>query len=558
MINKIKYHIILLGCILVFSGCKDYLEKYPLDGPSSSSFITNESELMLAINGCYESLTYHPSAHNCPLPIILDHVSDLGFDRNNGTLQEVGKGSHDSENGMFENIWKGAYKGIARCNFVLDNMVKIKDIVPATIYDRVAAEARFLRAYHYHHLTEMFGGVPLITKSLTLSEAQAPKNTKEEVVNFILTEMEEAAAILPPSYAAKENGRATKGAALAIKARIALYNGKWDIAAKAAQDVMNLKSYALHANYGELFSYKGQTSTEIIFALQYLKGTRTHNVPSQFFSRMASGFSGFVPGQALVDSYECTDGLSIDKSPGYDPKKPFENRDPRLGFTVALPGTNFLNFLFETDKSIVKTWNYNTTPATLVNNTDATNAFATFTGYCWRKYTDLTDKVERTTSELNIISIRYAEILLIYAEAKIEANKIDNTVYAAINEVRQRPSVNMPAITADKTQPELVSIIRKERKYELANEGLRMFDIRRWKIAEQVMNGTFYGRVPIGLLAAAPTIDANGTPNYSLVPNKADMRVVETRIFKANRDYLWPIPNIERLTNPQLIQNPNY
>jgi len=124
--------------------------------------------------------------------------------------------------------------------------------------------------------------------------------------------------------------------------------------------------------------------------------------------------------------------------------------------------------------------------------------------------------------------------------------------------VRQRPSVNMPAITPGKTQAQLRSIVRKERKYELAVEGLRLFDIRRWGIAEEVMTGEFLGRIPRGLLSNAPVIDENGTPDYSNVANKAAMRVVETRSFNPNRDYLWPIPNIETLTNTNLEQNPNY
>ncbi|WP_207513912.1 RagB/SusD family nutrient uptake outer membrane protein [Longitalea luteola] len=554
-----RKYIILFVLFSTFAACKkNYLDKYPLDGPSSSSFITNEKELILAINGCYASLTFHPSAHNCPMPVILDHVTDLGFDRNNGTLQEVGKGSHDSNNGLFVNIWSSSYSAIARCNFLLENIDKVKDVVNTQLFNRVKAEARFLRAYNYHYLVEMFGGVPLVTTTLKMTEAQVPRSSKEELVNFMMTELEEAATDLPTSYAATESGRATKGAALAIKARIALYNEKWELAADAAKRVMDLNAYELHADFGELFTYKGQTSKEIIFALQYLKGTKTHNIPSQFFSRMASGFSGLVPGQSLVDSYECTDGRSIDVSPLFDPAKPFANRDPRLGYTMALPGSVFLNFLFETHKDSVRTWDYNTTPARRVNNTDATNAFATFTGYCWRKYTDLTDRIERTTSELNVISVRYAEVLLIYAEAKIEANQIDNTVYSAINTVRQRPGVNMPAIANGKTREQLRSIVRKERKYELAGEGFRLFDIRRWKIADQLMNGIFYGRIPKGLLATAPKIDDNGTPDYSVVPNRGEMRVVETRIFKANRDYLWPIPNIEILTNTSLEQNPNY
>jgi len=270
------------------------------------------------------------------------------------------------------------------------------------------------------------------------------------------------------------------------------------------------------------------------------------------------GFTNKVPSQSLVDAYPCTDGLNIDKSPLYDPKSPYKNRDPRLGFTIAVPGSIFYNYQFETHRDSVKCWNYNTTPATRVDNQDALNAFATFTGYCWKKYVDLEDKADRTNSELNVIQIRYAEILLIYAEAKNELGQLDQSVYDAINLVRTRPSVNMPAITTGKTMAEFRSLVRKERMYELAMEGFRLSDLRRWKIADKAMTGNFYGRVQKGLLVAAPQIDVNGLADYSAVPNRAELRVIEVRVFDTGRDYLWPIPNIETVTNPKLIQNPKY
>lgn len=557
MLLKIKCWIFFVALVVITPACNKYLEKYPLEGPSDASFFSNQDELMLALNGCYKSLNYAPS-DAMPLAVLLDATSDIGWDRNNSPWQEIGKGSHDSNNGFVKTVWTESYKGIARCNFLLDNIDKLKDKITPAIYTRVKAEARFLRALNYHYLIELFGGVPLVIKSLKLEEAQIPKSSKEEVVTFIMNELDEAAAGLPVSYDANNNGRATKGAALTIKARTALYNGKWEIAANAAKAVMDLKSYKLHGNYGQLFTYAGQNSTEIIFSLQYLKGVITHAITNNLLSRMAQGASNKVPGQNFIDSYESTDGLSIDKSPLYDPKNPFENRDPRLGFTVALPGSNFFNYKFETHKDSLFTWNYNTTPATRVANLEATHAFATYTGYCWRKYTDIADKDDRSNSELNVILARYAEVLLIYTEAKVEMNQIDPSVYAAINEVRQRPSVNMPPIQPGKTQAEFRSIIRKERKYELGLEGFRLVDIRRWKIAEQVMNGPFLGRIPNGLLAKAPVIDVNGTPDYSAVPNRTQMRLIETRAFNPSRDYLWPIPNIEILTNPKLTQNAGY
>lgn len=557
MTSKIKYWIIIACFIIINPGCSKYLERYPLEGPSDASFFTNQDELILALNGCYKSLNYYPS-DNMPLVVLLDATADIGWDRNNSAWQEIGKGSHDSNNGFVRTVWTESYKGIGRCNFLLDNIDKVKDKVAPALFERVKSEVRFIRALNYHYLIELFGGVPLVTKTLKLSEAQLPKNTKEEVATFVMNELEEAAVNLPISYTGADVGRATKGAALTIKARTALYNSKWDIAASAAKAVMDLKYYSLHNSYPQLFTYAGQSSKEIIFTLQFLKGLQSHSLPLNMLSRMALGNSNKVPGQNYIDMFESSDGLSIDKSPLYNPLTPYDNRDPRLGYTIAVPGSNFFNIKFETHKDSLTTTNYATTPFTRVANVEATHAFATYTGYCWRKYTDITDKDDRSNSALGLILARYAEVLLIYAEAKMELNQIDATVYTALNEVRQRPTVSMPAITSGKTQADLRYIIRKERNYELGLEGLRLFDIRRWKIAEKVMNGPFLGRIPNGLLAKAPVFDVNGIPDYSGVPNRAQMRLVETRAFNVNRDYLWPIPLIETLTNPNLKQNAGY
>ena len=559
MKKHIKYFLLITILVFASTACKkDYLDKVPLSGPSNQSFFTSQDELILAVNGIYSSMAITPS-DGMPYNMTIDAVTDINWDRNTSGLQAIGRGNQDSNSDYGLNLWSSFYKLIARCNFILDNAEKVKSVATPAIFARSVAEARFGRAYAYQNLIELYGGVPLVTKVLALNEAQVPRNTKDEVLTFVLAELEEASKDLPVTYGAADVGRATRGAALALKARAALFNGKWDIAATAAKAVMDLNNYALHSSFSDLFTYNGQNSKEIIFSLQYLKtAKKTHSVPRNLLSRNGQGTSNKVPSQSLVDSYECTDGLTIDQSPLYNPAKPFLNRDPRLGFTVALPGSVYFNYQFETHKDSLKCWNYNTSPATRVDNQDALNAFATFTGYCWRKYVDLTDKVDVANSEMNIIVVRYAEVLLTYAEAKIESGTVDASVYAAINSVRQRPGVNMPAIPSGLSQAELRSVVHKERMYEFAMEGLRLFDIRRWKIAAQVMAGPFYGRIPKGLLASAPVIDANGIANYTNVPNRADMRVIETSLFNINRDYLWPIPNIEIVTNPKLVQNPGY
>lgn len=550
-------YFVLVIIAIFFISCEDYLDKKPLDSPSYETFLQNESEFEMAVAGCYNSL-YLKTNNDVPYPVSLEFTSDIAFWRGVDDLNLVGKGLATPDNSMVSAFWNAFYAGIGRCNYILTKVPEPLPGMSADKYNQRIAEVRFLRAYFYSLLNELWGGVPLVTKPVNLSESQIPRSTKDQVTDFILSELDEAAKFLNPKAEGINFGRATKGTALALKSRIALYNSRWTVAAQAAKDVMDMNQYALYNNYGDLFFYKGQSASEIIFTIQYKKGSVIQGMPVAFYSRMAQGFSVLIPVQSLVDSYECIDGLPIDKSPLFDPAKPFKNRDPRLNFTVVLPQTLYINYIFETNKDSLFTWDYNFTPRKRVPNTEATHAYATFSGYCWRKYADPADKADRSKSELDFILFRYAEVLLNYAEAKTEANQIDQSVYDAINAVRTRPSVNMPPITSGKSQSELRSIIRKERKYELSCEGFRLFDIRRWNIADKVMAGNLYGRVSNAFLSNAPVIDENGTPDYSGVANKDKMRVIEVRLFDKEKNYVWPIPRIETEVNKELVQNPNY
>lgn len=549
-----------LACgVLVLSSCADYLDRFPLDNPSDETFLRTEAELDMAVTGAYNTLRYGGSGDvGGPFFPMLEAASDLGWDRNTSALQVLGMGAANVDNQWASSFWSAFYRGIGRCNYILSKGEALAGVVPEAKYKQWIAEVRFLRAYYYSLLNEGFGGVPLVTTPLSLAEAQLPRNSKQEVTDFILSELTAIQNDLLAETHTTNKGRASKGAALALKSRIALYNERWDVAAAAADELIKTGTYSLHPSYPELFKNAGQNSREIILSVQYLRGFAVHSFPRFFGSRMMLGHTNKKPVQALVDAYECTDGLTIDKSPLYDVAKPFHNRDPRLNYTLVVPQTRFGNYMFETHPDSLMTWDYSTTPARRVQNGEATHAFATFSGYLWRKYTDDVDFPDINNSELNPILFRYAEVLLNYAEAKIEANQIDQTVYDAINAVRGRATVGMPAITAGKSQAELRSIIRKERKYEFAGEGLRLFDIRRWGIGPEVMNGPLLGRVRNAFLTDAPVINENGTPNYSNVRNRADMRVIEIRTFRADRDNVWPIPRLETEVNTLLQQNPNY
>jgi len=428
--------------------------------------------------------------------------------------------------------------------------------VSADIYKRIRAEAVYLRAFYYMFLTELFGDIPYSDKILNLSEAQLPRTSKSDIVSKLITELSDNYSYM---YDIKEtSGHATQGAALALKARIALYNARWDDAIDACKKVMGM-GYILDPDFANPYTYQGQNSKEIIFAIQYVRSQKDHQLYGVYGSRTAGVNSSQIPSYQLADSYECTDGLSIDKSSLFDPQHPWENRDPRLGMTIALPNTKYIGVQYETHGDSLLCWDYRTDPPRRIENQDAISPYASYSGLCWRKYCNIEDRPTPWNCEVNSIIFRYAEILLMYAEAMVEKNTIDDSVLKAINQVRNgRDNVKMPDITT-RNQQELRFAIRRERRYELANEGLRFFDIRRWKLAEVVMNQPVYGRMKRSYPDVAPRIDENGTPFYDNIPvaNQGEssdfkMRVVDNRKFDKSKDYVWPVPYIETLTNPNL------
>lgn len=539
--------------------CNSILDKVPLDGPADITFLQSESELNLAVNGVYRNLWFNSLSASGQWEYILDHSTDIGWDRNLSVFTFAGNGSHSAAVASFGSIWDHLYAGIGKANYILANLDRVADTSQETL-DLAEAQARFLRSYWYSQLITLWGDVPLVLTPLGIDGNQLPRVPKTEIIDFLLEDISIAADKLPEAWGTADRGRATKGAALALKSRIALIGERYDIAAAAANEVMQSGIYELYPDYEKLFSYEGESSSEVIFEIMFQYGIYDHRMPISTFSRNAQGNSTKVPTQSLVDSYECIDGQTIDQSPLYNPAKPFENRDPRLRQTIALPGDIFLGFQFETHKDSTRCWNYNVSPAVRIPNQDATNAYASFSGYCWRKTTDPQDGgALRNNSSLNFIILRLGEVLLNYAEAKIELNEIDASCLDAINRVRGRQSVQMPPIPAGKSQVEMRAIVRRERKVELALEGLRLQDIRRWKLAEKVMPGPLYGRPqkPYSYNdQGVPVFNQEGVPNYTAYADK--LSVIEQRTFNPQRDYLWPIPQSEMDINPNLVQNPNY
>ena len=561
--------------VLILSCNKDYLNRFPESDPNSATYYTTADQLTLAINAAYNNLSYQQDGF--PYQMQLEGTSDIIWQRPATDAQTIGLGQHTSNTAMIKTIWTQSYIGIGRCNALLDNMNKAKSVTPAAQYSRIEGEAKFLRAYYYGTLISLYGDVPLVVKSMPTEESYLARTPKAEVLNAIFNDLDSAAAKLPLSYTGTDIGRATKTSALAFKSRIALYNAKWDVAAAASKAVIDLGYHALYPNYRNLFMYVGENSKESIFAFDYKLTIRTNAAPQNNQARNSSGYSGLIPTRALADSYECTDGLTIDKSTLYSTVDPFKNRDPRMRQTLLGDGDTWFgaggitfNMTFHPDSTTCSRY---TPTFAKIPNLEVTNAFSSYSGFIMKKYLDPQDMAVPNQSELAFMLIRYAEVLLNYAEAKIELNQIDASVLDAINLVRARgygvaatQTTLYPAIKTT-NQTELRAIVRRERKIELAGEGLRVFDIRRWNIAEKVMNGILFGKAmnkAIYYSLPKPALDENSSPDYtsftSLLSVVGSFKIMDNpRVFKSH-NLLWPIPQAELDVNknPGFKQNPGY
>lgn len=543
----------ILGALVLtmpFVACQSADQLLDVTSPTTVSdeiFWTQENDAVLTLNATYSALP--------------DWFEIIGHDglTDNGAVNRQFDSRYVFSDGTFDpqsvygrerwaripnnapTRWEGWFPGVAKANILLGNI----DRIPAGKIDptrkaRYIAEAKFLRAVLYLQLVATYGPVPMPLTPMTDEEArQLTNSTVTQIYDQIIKDLDEAAAVLPVSYTGNDIGRATKWAAVSYKARAALYSGRYQVAADAAKQVIDANVYSLNANYGDLFLYAGETSKERIFTHNYAKTTQASGQNNNIFGEYApfsnSGTASVVPIRQLVDAYLMKDGLPITTSPLYvakawtptDTLSYTSNRDPRLAFTILYPGTTWDGRVFDSRPKGISSQS---------EAIDLQNAQASVTGFNIRKYIDITDKADRGNGGIDIILMRYADVLLMYAEAKVELGQgADPAAVAAFNLVRSR--VSMPTVTT-LTQ----AVVRNERRVELAFEGLRLFDIRRWKIAETVM--------PAPAVCGIDYINAAGTTIRACQP-------VSARQFPA-RAYLWPLPQTELDLNPNLKQNTGF
>jgi len=568
-----KNIIAAIALITVIAGCKKY-EQFPVDKVGIDYiFDKKDSAGVNAQKYLYGIYSVLKNGHNRVGTDYLDAASDDAISSASSPTNVVTVLSTASYNSYSlpadENLWGTYYGGIRQANEFVNNI----EVVPVlakykgySIKYLWKSEARFLRAMFYFELLKRYGGVPLMgNKVLTIADdVNIPRNSFDDCVKYIVSECDAikdslltAPFTLPESDANADSHRPTKGSALALKARVLLYaasplfNGgnidptnnltgytdfnaaRWAAAAAAAKDVIDLNVYSLVPNYKNVFL--DQNNPEILFMRQggNNNSVETNNGPVGFTA--ATGKGQTSPTQELVNSFPMANGLAIsDPAANYNENDPYANRDPRLSYNIIYNGAQWLNSSIQTFEG------GQSKPNSALQQTKS--------GYYLRKFMGNFETTNTYSSHnTDWLILRYADILLAYAEATNESAGPTNDVYTTLGKIRQRAGIDgggngLYGLKAGMTKEEMRAAIQNERRIELAFEESRYWDIRRWKIAETVMNQP---RTGVSIVKLGSTLNYN------------PINILTTR-FVAPKMYLYPVPYDEVQKNPNMKQNPGW
>jgi hypothetical protein len=521
MTSRYKYTVLsgLLSFLLLGAGCqKDLLEQHPLNQITDETYWSTTDDAVMFATRMY---TFLPQDNF----VYYEGMSDNGI-TNDPTTRRFGNSTQDATISSKE--W--SYSPMRQAYNFFANVDKVPGM-DAGLKSRLRAEVKFVLAYRYFIMTTLYGDVPFVNSLITdPNEADLPKTPKAEIVKSVIQWLDEAAADLPLSYSGADLGRITKGAALALKSRVYLYNNQYKESADAAKAVMDLKIYSLFPNYYDFFQKDGDYSAEDILSFGYTLTVKQNSLRDILGSQaLMNGRNILDPTAELVADYESRNGYyPYTKDPAFVATDPFNNRDPRLRQTVLCPGDIFTYPQFPDNKQYDP----------INNQGDRIGGdLGSKSGFSWAKSVDRYDYVRSGTN--NWKSFRYGEVLLNYAEALNEVSGPTAEAISALNEIRTR--AKMPSVantfalngwTMDKNT--LRTFIRHERRIELAGEGLRYFDILRWKIGEQVLQGPIF---TVDASAGISTISTSGGRK-----NVYPKSTIETRFFNNSKFYFWPIP----------------
>lgn len=569
-INKI-FTAFAAASLLLFNSCYD-LERYPADKLSSGTFFKTQSHADQAMMAVYSTMQYNDVFG---LQFSMDCLGGLAMGYDNAAYQSFQRGIYDITNSWVLNKWKYLYEGISRANIILQNVDKcdMSDALKA----QYKGEARFMRGLFYFTLMDFFGGVPIYDETYVVAdgfnEMKKARADIAKVREFVIADLDAAISSLPAEWDTSNYGRATSGAATALKGKVFLYNRQYSEAATCFETIKNSGKYALYNNYANLFKPVGDSSSEMIFAIQNMGGIGTDlGMPMTFYMGTRASFgscwNNVMAATDLVDSYEWKDGRPFnweEVKPGFTTSNDIKNttfrakmdaaktqvteypadkgkllamyadRDPRMSYSIILPYTQYKGWYSNAPHDC----EYVIVTGGVTDGHHYIRVNGNHECYLWRKFVaeyDMNGTINnRADTPINFPLIRYADVLLMLAECYNEMDRQIDAV-ALVNEVRARPSVEMPALNSGPdylkatTKTEIFERIKHERAVELAAEGHSFSDMRRWRLLE-TLNGraekyftgrTFYTRSVI------------------------------------SRDYLWPIPSTEIDMNPLLTQNPGW
>jgi starch-binding outer membrane protein, SusD/RagB family len=474
--------------IIIIGGCTKFLTEDLKGEFSSDTYYQNDKQAIQSINGVYSAITFTGADNDIWVfgDVASDDAVKGGNPGDQAEITYIDQFSANSTNGIIINYWKFVYEAIARANTVIAKVPGIP--MDEALKNRIIGEAKFIRAYSYFNLVNIFGSVPLkLLPQLTPETVNVPLSDVPAIYQQIEKDLTEAAAVLPVSYTSADIGRVTRGAALAMLGKASLFQQKWTAAIGYFQQVDALGIYRLLPNYSDNFKLAHENSVESIFEIQHLSNQNpgTGSELNQWFAPSGDGGYYFnAPTQSLVSAFEKSSTGEV---------------DPRLDATLGRDGQPWLN-----GDVFIASWSP--------------------TGYLTKKHQQPLTEVSaalKGDGDLNYIYLRYADLLLMKAEAYNENGQADSA-QANLNKVRQRarasyngtPPADLLAdiTTLDKSQ--LTSAIRNERRVELAQEFHRYFDLMRWgkSVAEAALGVNFnyetkrYQPIPQKEIDANPAI----------------------------------------------------
>lgn len=531
---KYTIQLIALCSVLLWgNGCSKFLDHDHPTSVSDEEWWNTQADATNALNSVYVGI---PDGSSGRQLMFLSALSDEAVARQStrGDYESYVKGLHNPTWDVGAGIWEDDFKDIRRACRFLENVDRC--FMDEDLKARYKYEARALRAYYHMELMMFFGGIPIVTRSATIDSSYLVRNSEAEVYDFIVEELTDCANHLPATYTNADLKRISAGICWALISKLGLFYKKYETARDAAKKVIDLGVYELYKNtnpaisYSSLFLYTGEVNKERIF---FRENTANGNQWNTFAPMGVGGKTVISPTASVVNNYETKQGKTIwelgadsaliyQKEPNYK-----SNRDPRLAASLLLPGQTYSSYVLKPFDAA----------QTNLDRIGAQNATAT--GFWVNKYLDTKDRNAAVANRtLDYMIIRYAEILLNYVEALIELDQWNHPdVVKYLNEVRNRATMPNVNVSVYNSQVSLRTLVRRERQSELAFEGTRYFDIRRWGILGEVMNGQVYGAID---------------------PATNEPLKVEVRSCNPDRDFRWPIPQGEILANPKMEQNDKY